>query len=110
MTRKIDRLIEEQEDKSKQQKAIELVVKVERMKEVLKDLSMQERRIPTQELIIKGILTSNPLRAHQHCEVTTLREDKNKNGRRIPETFRETQITRKKEREINKKKSNIENM
>ena len=40
IARKIDRLIEEQEDKLKQQKARELVVEVERMQEGLKDLSM----------------------------------------------------------------------
>jgi predicted phage tail protein len=56
IAKKIDRLIEEQEDKSKQQNKVttqeeqkerELIVKVERMQEGLKDLSMQERRIPT---------------------------------------------------------------
>jgi hypothetical protein len=72
IARKIDRLIEERGDKSKQQKARELVVKVERMQEGLKDLSMQERRIPTQEVIREGILTSEPLKAQQQCEVTTL--------------------------------------
>jgi hypothetical protein len=54
---------------------------------------MQERSIPTLELIREKVLTLNPLRAHQQCEVTTLGEDKNKNGKRILETIRETQIT-----------------
>jgi hypothetical protein len=35
------------------------------MQEVLKDLSMKERRIPTLKLIREGILTLNPSRAHQ---------------------------------------------
>jgi NAD-dependent DNA ligase len=45
IARKIDRLIEEQEVESKKQKARELVVKVERMQEGLKDLPMQEESI-----------------------------------------------------------------
>jgi hypothetical protein len=36
-----------------------------------------------------------------------LGEDKNKNGKRILETVRETQITGKKERKINNKKSKL---
>jgi hypothetical protein len=60
------------------------------MKEGLKDLSIQERSKSTQEMLRKGILTSDPLRAPQQCEATTLGEDKNKNGKRIPETVRET--------------------
>jgi phosphohistidine phosphatase SixA len=94
----------------KQQKARELVVKVERMQEGLKDLSMQERSISTHEVIKEGILTSNPLRAHQQYEVTTLGEDKNKNEKRIPELVRETHITGKKERKLNKKKAKMENI
>jgi hypothetical protein len=39
-----------------------------------------------------------------------LGEDKNKNGKRIQETVRETQITKKKERKLNKKKSNLEKL
>jgi hypothetical protein len=71
---------------------------------------MQERRIPTLELIREGILTSNPLRTHQQCEVTTLGEDKNKNGKRNQEIVRETQITGKKVRKISKKKANMEKL
>jgi hypothetical protein len=67
-----------------EQQARELVVKVERMQEDLKDLSIQERSISTQDVLRKGILTSDPLRAQQQCEVTMLEEDKNKNGKRIP--------------------------
>jgi hypothetical protein len=40
ISRKIDRLLEEREDKSKQKKAKELAIKVERTQEGLKDLSM----------------------------------------------------------------------
>jgi len=107
---KIDRLIEEREIKSKQQNARELVVKVERVQEGLKDLSMQERRIPTLELIREGTLTLNPLEIHQQCEVTTLGEDKNKNGKRNRETVRETQITGKKAKKLSKKKAKLENL
>jgi hypothetical protein len=41
-------------------------------------------------------------------KATTLGEDKNKNGKRIPETVRENQITQKKARKINKKKAKFE--
>ena len=69
---------------------------------------MQERRIPTQELIRKRIFTSNPLRAYQQCEVPMLEEDKNKNGKRIPKNVRETQITGKKcSHPINSKRRGI---
>jgi hypothetical protein len=71
---------------------------------------MQERSISTQEVLREGILTSYPLRAHQQCEATTLGEDKNKNGKRMPDTIRETQITGKKERKLSKKKAKMENI
>jgi hypothetical protein len=45
--------------------ARELSVEVEGMQESLKDLSMKEGEIPTLELLREGILTLNPLRAHQ---------------------------------------------
>jgi hypothetical protein len=80
------------------------------MHEGLKDLSMHKISISTQEVLSEGILTSDPLKAHQQCEVTTLGEDKNKNGKRIPETVREIQITGKKARNLNKKKSKLEKM
>jgi hypothetical protein len=50
------------------------------------------------------------MRAHQQCKVTTLGEDKNKNGKRILETVRETQIIGKKERKLNKTKAKLENL
>jgi hypothetical protein len=53
MARKIERLIQEQEDKSKQQKARELAVKVERTQEGLKNLPMQKRRAPTPKIVRK---------------------------------------------------------
>jgi hypothetical protein len=106
----MDRLIEERGDESKQQKVGELVFKVERMQEYLNDLSMQEISISTKEVLRGGILTLDPLREQQQCEVTTLGEDKNKNGKMILETVRETQITRKKARKISKKKAKLENL
>ena len=47
---------------------------------------MKERRAHTPELVREEILHLKPLREHQQCEVTMLREDKNKNGKRNPET------------------------
>ena len=61
-------------------------------------------------MLRKGILTSESLREPQQCEATTLGEDKNKNGKRIPETIRETQITGKKARKLNKKKAKLEKL
>jgi hypothetical protein len=80
------------------------------MQEGLKNLSMQEISMSTQELLRKEILTSDPLRAPQQCEVTTLGEDKNKNGKRIPEIVRETRIAGKKARKLNKKKAKMEKL
>jgi hypothetical protein len=77
------------------------------MQEGLKDLSIKERSMSTQEVLRKWILTSDPLKAHQQCEVTTLGEYTNKNGKRIPEIVRETQIIGKKTRKINKKKAKL---
>jgi hypothetical protein len=51
IARIIDRMIEEQEVESKQQRARELVVEVERTQEDLKNPPMQERRIPTKKLM-----------------------------------------------------------
>jgi hypothetical protein len=39
-----------------------------------------------------------------------LGEDKNRNGKRIPETVRENQITWKKSRKLNKKKAKLEKL
>jgi hypothetical protein len=92
----------------KQQRERELAVEVERTQEGLKDLYMQEKIIPTLDLIREGILTSIPLREHQQCEVTTLGEDKNKNGKRNPKIVRETQIIGNKETKLSKNKSKLE--
>jgi hypothetical protein len=113
IARKIDRLIDEQEDNSKKQNKVTaqeghkergLFINVERMEEVLKDLYIQEISMSTQEVLRKGVFTSDHLREPQQCEATALGEDKNKNGKRIPETIREIQIIRNKVRNINKKK------
>jgi len=77
------------------------------MQEGLKDLSIQERSVPTQEVLRKGILISKPLRVPQQCKATTLGEDKNKNGKMIPEIVKETQITRKKARNLYKIKARL---
>jgi hypothetical protein len=106
IARKIDRLIEEREVKSEQHKAKELSIEVERMQEGLKDLSTQEIRIPTLELIRKEALPSNPSREHQHREATMLREYKNIDGKRNPEY----QIIGKKARKLRKKKSKLEKL
>jgi hypothetical protein len=50
------------------------------------------------------VLPSNLVKDPQQCEVTILREDKNKNEKRTPWMH----ITRKKERNLSKKKANIE--
>jgi hypothetical protein len=54
------------------------------MQEALNYLYIQERSMPTQEVLRKEILTLESLRAPQQCEANTLWEDKNKNGKRIP--------------------------
>jgi len=61
-------------------------------------------------MLRKWILTLESLRVPQQCKATTLGEDKNKNGKRIPEIVRETRITGKKERKLNKKKAKLENL
>ena len=61
-------------------------------------------------MLRKGILASERLREPQQCEATTLGEDKNKNGKRILETVKETQIIGKKARKLNKKNAKLENM
>jgi hypothetical protein len=47
---------------------------------------MQEESMSTQDLVSKEVLSMNPLKEHHMHEVTTLRTDKNKNGKRNPET------------------------
>jgi hypothetical protein len=71
-------------------------------------------------VVRERILTSNPLREHQQCEVTTLGEDKNNNGKRITKIVRElqrrrkgrsirnSQIKKKKERKLSKNKARLE--
>jgi hypothetical protein len=56
IAKKIERLIEEQENKLMQLRARELVVKVEKMQEGLNNLSMEERRVPTPEVVREEIL------------------------------------------------------
>jgi hypothetical protein len=103
MGRRIAFLIEEQEDKSKQLRARYLVVEVERTQEGLKNSSMQKRRAPTPDTVREEVLPSNPVKDPHRCEFTMLREDKNKNGKRNPET----QITGKKARNLSKKKEKL---
>jgi hypothetical protein len=67
---------------------------------------MQERIIPTLELIREEVLPLNPLKYHQQREATTLREDKNKNRKRNPET----RIIGKKGRKLSKKKYKLEKL
>jgi transaldolase len=64
MARRIARLIEEQENDLKQQKARELAVKIPRTREGLKTISMQEKRTPTLDVIREEILHLKPLREH----------------------------------------------
>jgi hypothetical protein len=106
MARRIARLIEEREDKSKQLRARELAIEVERTQEGLKNLSMQERRDPTPEVIRKEVFHLNPLKDPQQCEVTMLRTDKNKNGKKNLVN----QITGKKARNLSKKKEKLEKL
>jgi hypothetical protein len=106
MAKRIARLIKEQEDKSKQLRTRDLAVEVERTQEGLKNLSMQESRAPTPETVREEVLSSNLGKDPQQCEVTMLRKDKNKNGKRNPET----QITGKKARKLSKKKEKLEKL
>jgi hypothetical protein len=65
---------------------------------------MQEKSITTPEIVGEGKLTSKYVREHQQCKVTLLREDKNKNGKKNPET----RIIGRKARKLRKKKSKLE--
>jgi hypothetical protein len=69
-------------------------------------LSTRERREPTLEIVRKEVLTSNPLKDPQQCEVNTLVENKNENGKRNIET----QITGRKARKLGKKKEKLEKL
>jgi hypothetical protein len=101
LAKKITHLLEEQEDKSKQLRARDLAVKVERTQEGLKNLSMQESRESTPETVREEVLALNLVKDPQQHEVTIPREDKNKNGKRNPKM----QLTGKKARNLSKKKA-----
>jgi hypothetical protein len=60
IARKIEKIIKEQENKLKQETVRELVVKVERTQEGLKNLSMQERSVATLETVREEVLPLNP--------------------------------------------------
>jgi hypothetical protein len=60
-------------------------VEVERTKEDLEKLSIQESRAYTPETV-REVLPSNPMKDPQQCEVTMPRGDKNKNGKRNTKT------------------------
>jgi hypothetical protein len=62
MARRIACLLEEQEDNSKQLRARDLAVELERMQEVLKNLSMQKRKEPTPKKVKEKVLPSNPVK------------------------------------------------
>jgi hypothetical protein len=67
---------------------------------------MQEESLSTQDLVRREVLPMNPLKEHQQCDATLLREDKNKNGNKNPET----QTTRKKARNLLKNKAKLEKL
>jgi hypothetical protein len=67
---------------------------------------MQEESMSTQDLVRKEVLSLNPLKEHQQCEATRLRQSKNKNENRNPKT----QIMGKKARKLNKKKAKLEKL
>jgi hypothetical protein len=104
IARRIDQLVEEREVESKQQNEREVDINFEREQEGLKDLSMQEESMSTQDLVRKEVLPLNSLKEYHQCKVTMLRKDKNKNGKKNPET----QITGNKARNFSKKKSKLE--
>jgi hypothetical protein len=79
-------------------------VKVKRTQEDLKHLSVQESRAPTPDR--EELFLLNPSKYHHQHEVTMPRGDKNQNGKRNTET----QITRKKARNLNKKKEKLEKL
>jgi hypothetical protein len=106
MARIIACLIQEQEDKSKQLRAGDLAVEVERMQGGLKKLSMKESREPTLETVREEVLPLKPVKYPQQCEVTMPKVDKNKNGKRNPEM----QIIGKKARKLSKKKEKLEKL
>ena len=60
----------------------------------------------TQDLVSKEVLSLTPLKEYQQHEVTMLRKDKNKNGKRNLET----QIIGKKARKLSKKKAKLQKL
>ena len=76
------------------------------MWEDLKTLAMYKRRAPTPKMVREEVLHSNPLKDPQQCKVTLLRENKNENGKRNPET----QIIGNKARKLKKMKEKLENV
>jgi hypothetical protein len=101
MNRRIVYLIEEQENRSNLFRTKNLDVEVERTQEDLKHLSIQESRAPTPDR--EEVLSLNPTKYHQQCEVIMPREDKNQSGKRNPVM----QIIGKKARNLNKKKTKL---
>jgi hypothetical protein len=97
MTRRIAHLIEEQENRSKLFRTINLDVKVERTQE-----DSPKSGAPTPD--IEEVLLFNPMKESQHHEVTTLKGDKNQNGKRNTKN----NITGKKARNLSKKRAKIE--
>jgi hypothetical protein len=83
MARRIACLIEEKDYNSKQRRAKDQAIKVERRQEYLKNLSIQESRTPTPKR--EEVLSLNLVKDPQQCKVTMPRGDKNKNGKRNPE-------------------------
>jgi hypothetical protein len=65
IAKKIERLIQEQENKLKKQKARELAVEIERTQEGLQNLSMQERSTSTPKIVREEVLPLNLLKDPQ---------------------------------------------
>jgi hypothetical protein len=71
---------------SKQLRARDLAIEVERTQEGLKNLFMEESRAPTPKALRKEVLSLNLVKYPQQCEVTMLIKDKNNNGKKNPKT------------------------
>jgi hypothetical protein len=99
MTRRITHLIEEQENKSKLLRTINLDVEVERTQE-----DSQKSRTPTPDR--EDVLLSEPMKESQQRKVTMPKGYKNQNGKRIAET----NTIGKKAKKLNKKRENIERL
>jgi hypothetical protein len=104
MTRRITQLIEEQENRSKLFRTINLDVKVERTHEDLRHLFVEESRASTPDK--EEVLPVHPRKESQQREVTMPRGDKNQNGKRNTET----KLTGKKARKLSNKRSKIEKL